>query len=107
MDQCARRKALADIEHSMRREMNVRSALALLYGLVQVAESAVDQNDVEAGRMNELAGCMAEIRHLLGHLRPEQYHPMVADESRSLAARYQDLEGRVKELRNDRARVMK
>lgn len=106
MDQCIRMKALADIESAMQREMSVRSALSLLCGLVQVAESTVEQQDIEADRMNEIAGYLAEIRFLLGRLHPELYHPAVAEESISLAARYRDLEGRVKELRNDRAGVM-
>ncbi|MHB8843852.1 MAG: hypothetical protein ACYC7L_03810 [Nitrospirota bacterium] len=107
MDQCVRIKALADIRNAMQREMNVRSALELLCGLAQVAESTVEQKDIEAGRMNEMAGYLAEIRFLLGRLRPEQCHPGVAEESRSLSARYFDLEGRVKELRNDRTGAMK
>lgn len=107
MDQFVRMKALADIQNAMQREMGVRSALSLLCGLVQVAESTVERQDIEADRMNEMAGYMAEIRFLLGRLRLEQHPQAVAEKSRSLAARYRDLEGRVKELRNDRAGVMK
>jgi hypothetical protein len=101
MNQSTRLKKLEDIERAMREEQGLRSLLAGLAKLENVAESTVDRNAVGAERMNELAGYMAEIRHLLGHLRPEQYHPAVAEESRSLAERYRDLEGKVKELRND------
>jgi hypothetical protein len=107
MHRSSRLKALADIEAAMRREQGVGSLLNALSSLLQVAETAVDQDALGADRMNEIAGSVAQIRYLLGHLRPEQYHPAVAEESRILAARYQDLEGRIKELRNDRTGMMK
>jgi hypothetical protein len=107
MHRSSRLKALADIEDAMRREQSLGSLLNALTSLLHVVETSVEQDALGADRMNEMAGYMARIRHLLGHLRPEQYHPAVAEESRILAARYQDLEGRIKELRNDRAGVMK
>jgi hypothetical protein len=107
MHRSGRLKALADIEAAMRREQSVGSLLSTLTRLLQVAETAVDQDALGADRMNEIAGYVAKIRCFLGRLRPEQYYPAVAEESRVLAARYQDLEGKIKELRNDRAGLMK
>jgi hypothetical protein len=107
MERTNRQKALADIEDAMRRGQSVGSLLTALSGLLRLTETTVEQDALGADRMNEIAGYVAQIRYLLGHLRPELYHPAVAEESRALVARYRDLEGRVKELRNDRMAVIK
>jgi hypothetical protein len=106
MNRSARLKTSEGIGSTTQQEKSVKALLVMLSSLQQIAEVAVDRDAIGADRMNELAGYMAEIRHLLGHLQPELYHPAVSEESRRLAARYRDLEGRVKELRNDRAGAM-
>jgi hypothetical protein len=107
MHRSGRLKVLTDIEAAMRREQGVGSLLTSLSDLLQAAETAVEQDSPGAEGMNEIAGYVARIRHLLDNLRPELYHPAVAEESRILAARYRDLEGRVMELRNARAGEMR
>jgi len=101
MHQSGRTKVLTDIEDAMRREQSIGSLLAMLSSLLHVAETTVDHAKIEAERMNELAGYMAEIRHLLGHVQSDSRQPAVSRMAKDIAARYRDLEGRVKEIRND------
>jgi len=107
MHQSGRSKVLTDIGDAMRREQSIVSLLPMLSSLLHVAETMVDRADIEAERMNELAGYMAEIRHLLALVQRDSRQPAVVQESGDIAARYRELEGKIKELRNDRANAAK
>jgi hypothetical protein len=96
-------KVLRDIEAEMLRTQSIGSMLATLASLVEVAEVAVGNAAPDADRINQLAGYLAEVRHLLGYVRSASGNPAVVLEAGAIAERFRDLEGKVKEMRNDLA----
>ncbi len=77
----------------------------MLETLFRDAGSLLAERPSRIREVEELAGHVAEIRRLLLHLSRLPMLPggrgMPHELSRYLAARYEELEGRVKELRND------
>jgi hypothetical protein len=63
----------------------------------------MDVSQIEVGVMNEMAGYLAEIRYLLDKVGSDPARQGVSRTAKHIAARYRNLEGRVKEIRNDRA----
>lgn len=73
-----------------------------LEALYSVAERKLEQAAPESPVvLNRLAGYLAEVRFLLDQLGGRSARLLCGDRVRSLAGRYRDLEGRVKEHRND------
>ena len=95
-------KALKDIEEAIRHEKNTGELLIMLSKLLEIAETTMVISRIEVGRMNQLAECLAEIRYLLDRFGSDHALQGVSRQAKDMAARYRDLEGRVKELRNDR-----
>ena len=87
----------------LREAQGFEGYFALLPAMLVMAETAMDEPGMDAGRMNEMAGYLAEIRFLLSEI--ERYGGPEVDtlEVLRLARRYRDLEGRLKERRNDRS----
>jgi hypothetical protein len=73
--------------------------------LFRDASQVLTRRPQNAAEMTQLAGSVAEIRHLLVELSsmplPKGRQGSSREHCRALADRYLDLEGRVKELRND------
>ena len=96
------------IEETIRKAADSEAIFAMLSQLLEVAEAKVGDpcfNDV--GRMNQMAEYLAEIRYLLDRLGNDPVAPEVSRMAKGFAARYRDMEGRVKELRNDRVGSVK
>lgn len=100
-------KALQDIEKTIRQEQSTEEILLILSRLLEVAEATTDVSQIEVGRMNQLAEYLAEIRHILDKLGSDSARKSVSFAAKVMAMRYRDLEGRVKEIRNDCSAVRK
>ena len=95
-------QTLKDIEEAIRHEKDTGELLVMLSRLLEIAETTIVLSRIEVGRMNQLAECLAEIRYLLDRLGSDHALQGVSRQAKEMASRYRDLEGRVKELRNDR-----
>lgn len=100
-------KALQDIEEAIRQEQSAGELLAMLSRLLDVAETAMDDSQIDVARLNHMAEYLAEIRHLLDRLGSDPAWKSVSFAAKVMAMRYRDLEGRVKEIRNDCSAVRK
>jgi hypothetical protein len=87
-----------ELAHTQSRD----SLHALATDLLAVAEDMVDASQVGPDRLNDIAGSLASIRYLLGELGRLEGSSPTAEARRKIAERYRGLEGKVKELRNDR-----
>lgn len=94
-------KSLQEIEIALRQEQGTEDLLAMLSGLLDVIETRMDVSQIEVGLMNEMAGYLAEIRYLLDKVGSDPARQGMSRTAKSIAARYRNLEGRVKEIRND------
>ena len=93
---------LKDIETTLRQATGSEAVFTLLAELLEIAKGTLGDPRFSAERLNQLAGYLAEIRHLLETIGNDRVTPAVSRASKIMAARYRDIEGRVKELRNDR-----
>lgn len=98
---------LDDIEKAIRQAKDSEAVFSMLSQLLSAAETRVGDPRFDAARMNQLAGYLAEIRYLLDLLGNDPVAVPVAWTAKAFAERYRDLEGKVKELRNDCAGVVK
>jgi hypothetical protein len=98
-----RTKMLKDIQTVMQMAQGFDCYLAVLPVLLDIAAATVDDPALDVDRMNEMAGYLAEIRFLLDEI--DRYAGPQADSLAVLriAERYRELEGTLKELRNDRS----
>lgn len=98
-----RTKKLQDIQATMQREQGIEVYLAVLPALLDVAEASIEDLREDTDGLNRIAGYMAEIRHLLSEI--DRYAGPRIDTLAVLriSDRYRDLEGKFKEMRNDRA----
>jgi hypothetical protein len=94
-------KTLKDIEDAIQHEQNAGELLVILFRLLEVAETTAVASPIEVGRMNELAECLAEIRSLLVKFGSKPALQGVSGLAKDMASRFRDLEGRIKEIRND------
>ena len=94
-------KAIHDIEEAIRHKQSPDEILSLLSRLLEVTESSSDLKRISVGRMNQLAAYLAEIGYLLERFGSEPNPQGISRMAREMAARYRDLEGKVKEIRND------
>lgn len=94
-------KAIQDIERTIGQEQSTEGLLAMLARLIEVAESSADSTGMDAGRMSLLAEYLSEIRYLLERLGSDPARKGVSFAAKVMAMRYRDLEGKVKEMRND------
>ncbi len=101
MDRSGPLKELQDIEIAIRQEQNTEELLTMLSLLLDVAETTVTVSRIDVGRMNQIAESLAEIRYLLDRLGSDPAPKNVSFAAKVMAMRYRDLEGRVKEIRND------
>ena len=76
--------------------------LLVLPALLDVAEAAASRSGMDPAEMNRLASYLAEIKFLLGEIDRYAGHRIDTFEALRIAERYRELEGKVKELRNDR-----
>lgn len=74
----------------------------MLTSLLDVAETSVGASPIEVGKLKRMAEYLAEIRSLLDTLGSVSAKAGVSFAAKVLCMRYRDLEGRVKEMRNDR-----
>lgn len=93
--------ALQEIEVALRQEQSTEDLLTMLSRLLDVAETTMDVSRIEVDLMNEMAEYLSEIRYLLDKIGSDPARQGVSLTAKSMAARYRDLEGRVKEIRND------
>lgn len=98
-----RTKKLQDIQSTMRTEQGIDAYLAVLPALLDVAEASIEDLREDSEGLTQIAGYLAEIRHLLTEI--DRYAGSRIDTLAVLriSDRYRDLEGRFKEMRNDRA----
>jgi hypothetical protein len=96
-------KSLQEIGAALGQEQGAEDLLAMLSGLLDVIETTMDVSKIEVGLINELAGYLAEIRYLLDKVGSDPARQGMSRTAKCIAARYRNLEGRVKEIRNDRA----
>jgi len=94
-------KVLQDIEGTIRQEQSPEELLAMLSRLLDVAEAEAGGSRIDVALMNEMAGYLAEIGYLLERLGSDPVRKSVSFAAKVMAMRYRDLEGRVKEIRND------
>ena len=94
-------KTLQDIEIAIRREQSPEELLVMHTTLLEITEIGLGVSPVEFGRMNRMAGYLAEIRYLLERIGNDPVRKSVSFAAKVMAMRYRDLEGRVKEIRND------
>jgi len=94
-------KVLQDIEGTIRQEQSPEALLAMLSRLLDIAETEVGGSRISVDLMNELAEYLAEIGYLLERLGNDPARKSVSFAAKVMAMRYRDLEGRVKEVRND------
>jgi hypothetical protein len=97
-----RTKKLQDIQTAMQRDQGIDAYLAVLPSLLDVAEASIEDLRGDAEGLNQISGYMAEIRHLLAEI--DRYVGSRIDTLAVLriSDRYRDLEGKFKEMRNDR-----
>jgi hypothetical protein len=96
-------KSIQEIEVALRHEQSTEDLLTMLSGLLDIFETTMDVSLIEVGLMNEMAEYLAEIRYLLDKIGSDPARQGVSRTAKCIAARYRNLEGRVKEIRNDRA----
>jgi len=92
---------LKDIEEAIRNAKGSEALFSMLSQLLSVAEAKIGDPRFDAARMNQLAGYLAEIRYLLDLIGNDPVAAHVSWTAKAFAARYRDLEGKVKEIRND------
>ena len=102
-----RTKKLKDIAAVMQQEQGLEAYLSVLPGLLDVAEASIEDLREDTDGLNRISGYMAEIRHLLAEI--DRYASSRIDTLAVLriSDRYRDLEGKFKELRNDRTLTLR
>jgi len=94
-------KTLKDIEIAIRQEQSTEALLVLLATLLDVTETELSVSPIDLGRMNQMAEYLGEIRYLLERIGGDPTRKSVSFTAKVMAMRYRDLEGKVKEIRND------
>jgi hypothetical protein len=94
-------KALQEIEKTIRQEQSTGELLTMFSRVLDVAEAEINASRIEVVRMNQMAEYLAGIRYLLDRLGSDPARKSVSFAAKVMAMRYRDLEGRVKEIRND------
>jgi len=94
-----------DLQAEMQKAQGLEECLRLLPGLLDLAEASLDNPGANPCRLDQIAAYLAEIRFLLGEIEYLAGNRLNDPAVRHVADRYRELEGRVKELRNDRKRA--
>jgi hypothetical protein len=100
-----RTRTSRDILETMQQVKDLDSCLEALPALLDAVEALAEEHEISVDRINHIAGCLAEIRSLLQEI--DRYAgPRIETLSvPRIGKRFRDLEGWLKELRNDRLPV--
>jgi len=93
-----------NLDERIRTAVSAAQCLEILQLLALETERFITCNPVTAGEARVIAGRLSQIRSLLSELTAAEKKAPAIDPGRSsvlLSERFRDLEGRVKELRND------
>ncbi len=94
-----------NLDERIRKAVSAAQCLEILQSLAQETERIITDNPVTAGETQAMAECLSQIRGLLAELIVA-WREAPANDPDTISAlllfeRINDLEGRVKELRND------